>query len=80
MFESFTLFVVLGFSTSIIVEPTRSTSNPLTYAVPAETLTPTKSLVGVLPWSVTSSSLKRPPLPVSLFSESTTSTVKLSTA
>ena len=45
-------FVVLGFGTSIIVDPTRSTSKPLTYAVPAEILTHAKSELGVFPSSV----------------------------
>ena len=72
--------VSLGFGTSIIVEPTWSTSNPLTYAVPADTLMPMFFSSGTLPSSVTSSSVKRPPLPVSSLRRSTTSTTKLSTA
>ena len=47
-----TFLVVLGFGTSTIVDPTRSISNPLTYAVPAETLTHIKSSLGSFPCSV----------------------------
>ena len=74
------LLVVLGFGTSTTVDPTRSISYPLTYAVPAETFTETKSSLGVFPSSVTSSDLNNPPFPVSSFKHSAVSTTKLSTA
>ena len=42
-------FTSLGFSTSTTVVPGKYTSNPLTYALPGESLTHIKSSDGVLP-------------------------------
>ena len=76
--ESLIVFVALGLSISTIVDPTKSISNPLTYAVPADTFTDNESSDGIFPSSVIWSDLKRPPLPISSFKVSAVSTIKLS--
>ena len=50
--ESLIVFVALGLSISTIVDPTKSISNPLTYAVPADTFTDNESSDGIFPSSV----------------------------
>ena len=64
------VFVVLGLLTSKTVVPDKSTSNPLTYALPGDNLTHIKSASGVLPSSVNLSSVNNPSLPLSSFNDS----------
>ena len=61
---AFTVSMSLGLSTSRTVVPVKSTSNPLTYARPGDSLMHSKSSFGVFPSSVSLSSVNRP-LPVS---------------
>ena len=69
----------LGFSTSNIVVPALSISNPLTYALPGDTLTAIKSSVGSIPWSVFWSDLNTPSFDKPSFNELATWTPKPST-
>ena len=62
-------WVSLGFSTSIIVVETFSTSYPLTYAFPGDILKHIKSSDGTFLCSVNSLEKKRPLLPSLLFNE-----------
>ena len=68
--------VSLGLSTSKIVVPAKSTSYPLTYAVPEETLTQAKSSLGSLSCSVFCSSVNIPLFDILSFKHSSTSIVK----
>ena len=75
-----TVFVSLGFSTSKTVVPDKSTSNPLTYALPGDSLTHIKSSLGIFCWSVVLSSVNSPPESISSLRESWILTRKGSTA
>ena len=74
-----TFSLSLGFSTSSIVVAALSISNPLTYALPEDTLTAIKSSVGVFPWSVVWVDLNTPSFDRPSFKELATCTPNPST-
>ena len=76
----FTDFVSLGFWISRTVVPGNLTSNPLTYAVPGDSLTHIISSEGVFPSSVNWFSVNKPSFPISSLSEFCIFTRKGSTA
>ena len=69
------LVVSLGLSRSKIVLPGKSTSYPLTYAVPEDTLAQTKSSLGSLSCSVFCSAVYIPLFDILSFKHSSTSIV-----